>query len=49
MTGAGSGIGRAIAKAFLDRGDIVHIGDVSAERLEDAAADLNASGHLRPH
>lgn len=40
VTGAASGIGKAIAKAFVDDGDTVFLGDISAERLESTAAEL---------
>ncbi|WP_309066234.1 SDR family NAD(P)-dependent oxidoreductase [Microbacterium sp.] len=36
ITGAGSGIGLAIAQAFAEYGDRVHIADISAARLEAA-------------
>jgi NAD(P)-dependent dehydrogenase (short-subunit alcohol dehydrogenase family) len=46
VTGAGSGIGRAIAIAFARAGDHVHVGDISASRLEEtaAAAELVSGG-----
>jgi 3-oxoacyl-[acyl-carrier protein] reductase len=40
VTGAGSGLGRAIAKAFADAGDAVYLCDISAERAEAAAAEI---------
>jgi len=40
ITGAGSGIGAAAARAFSESGDRVHLFDVSQERLDDVAAEL---------
>ena len=37
VTGAGRGIGRAIARAFAVAGHPVHIGDISAARLAAGA------------
>lgn len=42
ITGAGSGIGAAIAKTFTDAGDRVHLLDISAARLAEVAAPLPA-------
>jgi NAD(P)-dependent dehydrogenase (short-subunit alcohol dehydrogenase family) len=44
VTGAASGIGRAVALAVADRGSIVHLTDRNAGLLEDASAALNAAG-----
>lgn len=40
ITGAGSGIGAAAARAFSESGDRVHLFDLSQERLDDVAAEL---------
>jgi 3-oxoacyl-[acyl-carrier protein] reductase len=40
VTGAGSGIGAAVARAFAASGDHVHLLDISAERLASVAAEL---------
>ncbi len=44
VTGAASGIGRAVALAAADRGAIVHLADRNATLLEDAAAAVTAAG-----
>jgi len=44
VTGAGSGNGLAMARAFAREGAAVVIGEYSAERGEAAAADIRASG-----
>lgn len=46
VTGASSGIGKAIAKYFLDRGDNVVINSASAEKLEKAYFELGAGANL---
>lgn len=40
ITGAGSGIGLAIAKVFGQAGDRVHLADISEKRLEEARAAI---------
>ena len=40
ITGAGSGIGRAIAVAFVDAGYDVYASDISAERLAETVREL---------
>ena len=40
ITGAASGIGRAMAEAFLQQGDQVHICDVSSAALEQVQTEL---------
>lgn len=47
ITGAGSGIGLAVAKAFAAAGDAVHLADISADRL--GTADEAIDGDLTLH
>jgi NAD(P)-dependent dehydrogenase (short-subunit alcohol dehydrogenase family) len=49
ITGAGSGIGRSIARAFVDAGYEVFASDISQERLAETKAELSSpsSLHLR--
>jgi NAD(P)-dependent dehydrogenase (short-subunit alcohol dehydrogenase family) len=47
VTGAGSGIGLAIANAFAAAGDTVYACDVNGDRLEHATAALGPSVHAR--
>ena len=44
VTGAGRGIGKAIAAKFLQEGAAVFVCDVDRDRLEDAQAELEAYG-----
>ena len=44
ITAAAMGIGRAMAEAFMARGDRVHICDISAENLDKARAELPGLG-----
>jgi len=44
ITGGAGGIGRAIARAFLDRGARVVLADLDAEALERVAGELRAGG-----
>lgn len=46
ITGAGSGIGRAIAEAFLDAGYLVFASDLSTERIEETKAHLGSPDAL---
>ncbi len=44
VTGAGSGIGRAIALAFAREGASVGIADVAADGAQRVAAEIEAAG-----
>lgn len=44
VTGASSGIGRAVARALGAEGAVVALGGRRRDRLEEVAADLNAKG-----
>lgn len=44
VTGGGSGIGKGIARAFVDEGCAVVIAARNADRLDTAAAELSAGG-----
>lgn len=45
ITGAGAGIGHAIAAGFVALGDTVYIADISEERLAQAKASLQGDVH----
>ncbi len=45
ITGAGSGIGRATARAFADAGAIVHVVDIDGGRVAEVVAELGVGGH----
>lgn len=49
VTGAASGIGLGIAAAFARRGDVVHLADISGERLEKATVDWDAAWEFTHH
>lgn len=50
VTGAGSGIGRAIALAFADAGAIVHVADLDLPAAEETVRQVVAkSGRARAH
>ena len=46
ITGAGRGIGKAIARKFLNEGATVFVCDVVSDRLETAVNDLQTSGQV---
>jgi 3-oxoacyl-[acyl-carrier protein] reductase len=46
VTGAAQGIGRAIAKTFLNAGACVHLADIDAAGLRQAGEELKAPTHL---
>ena len=48
VTGAGRGIGRAIARRFLQEGAAVCLADIDRDALDDAAAEYAALGRLEP-
>jgi NAD(P)-dependent dehydrogenase (short-subunit alcohol dehydrogenase family) len=48
VTGAGRGLGRAIAQALADRGLTVHVTDVDEEAAEQVAAALDAGAMFSP-
>ena len=47
ITGAGRGIGKAIARKFLEEGARILICDIVAERLEATASELRAFGEVQ--
>ena len=49
ITGAASGIGRALARAFLTAGCRVVIADIESQALDRAGADLGAASDERVH
>lgn len=49
ITGSGSGIGQAIAKAFIEAGDVVYASDISEARLQETSSELGSPENLRTH
>ena len=49
VTGAASGIGKAIASAFAEAGDAVHAADISSRRIGEAVEQLSAAGQVHGH
>ena len=46
ITGAASGIGRAVARAFAENGARLHLVDIDADGLKSLAAELDAAAHV---
>ena len=44
VTGAASGIGRALTMAFADEGSIVMVGDIDGQEAEGVAAGIRDAG-----
>jgi NAD(P)-dependent dehydrogenase (short-subunit alcohol dehydrogenase family) len=44
VTGAGSGIGRATAKGFAQRGGVVAVADINGDNANRVAAEITAVG-----
>ena len=44
VTGAGKGIGQAIAKRFAEAGSVLAVNDVTAEATEETVTAINESG-----
>ena len=46
ITGGGSGLGRALARYYVQRGAHVVVADIRLDRAEETLASLSGSGHL---
>ena len=46
VTGAGQGLGAAIAQAFADQGAQVAVADINIESAKNTAAAINAAGGI---
>ncbi|MDQ0382621.1 NAD(P)-dependent dehydrogenase (short-subunit alcohol dehydrogenase family) [Amycolatopsis thermophila] len=44
VTGSGAGIGKAIAKLFIERGARVVVSDIDADAAKRAADEIGAAG-----
>jgi 3-oxoacyl-[acyl-carrier protein] reductase len=48
VTGAGAGVGAAIARQLVAAGALVHVNDIDGERAAATAASLEGAGGARP-
>ena len=49
ITGAGSGLGRALAQEYASRGDVVCCADIAVDRAEETVGLLAGQGHFAAH